>query len=166
MALSNEAETNSGNATLYTQAQIDLYQNATNRVLYPNHDWLKDMFKTVTVQNHYLSLSGGKEGTSYNLGFGYTDQPGTMLGFTYKKYTMDLGLSSRIGKRVTIGTNLQFRYGNRVAAEDGSTDLYISALAQSPLYPARTASGLWIYKAYSNELGNKNPVLTAKEAHL
>ncbi len=164
MALSNEAETNSGNATLYTQAQIDLYQNATNRVLYPNHDWLKDMFKTVTVQNHYLSLSGGKEGTSYNLGFGYTDQPGTMLGFTYKKYTMDLGLSSRIGKRVTIGTNLQFRYGNRVAAEDGSTDLYISALSQSPLYPARTASGLWIYKAYSDELGNKNPVLTAKEA--
>ena len=164
MALSNEAETNSGNATLYTQAQIDLYQNATNRVLYPNHDWLKDMFKTVTVQNHYLSLTGGKEGTNYNLGFGYTDQPGTMLGFTYKKYTMDLGLSSRIGKRVTVGTNLQFRYGNRVAAEDGSTDLYISALAQSPLYPAQTASGLWIYKAYSNELGNKNPVLTAKEA--
>ena len=164
MALSNEAETNSGNATLYTQAQIDLYQNATNRVLYPNHDWLKDMFKTVTVQNHYLSLSGGKEGTSYTLGFGYTDQPGTMLGFTYKKYTMDLGLSSRIGKRVTVGTNLQFRYGNRVAAEDGSTDLYIAALAQSPLYPARTASGLWIYKAYSNELGNKNPVLTATEA--
>ena len=164
MALSNEAETNSGNATLYTQAQIDLYQNATNRVLYPNHDWLKDMFKTVTVQNHYLSLTGGKEGTSYNLGFGYTDQPGTMLGFTYKKYTMDLGLSSRIGKRVTVGTNLQFRYGNRVAAEDGSTDLYISALSQSPLYPARSAGGLWIYKAYSDELGNKNPVLTAKEA--
>jgi TonB-linked SusC/RagA family outer membrane protein len=164
MALSNEAETNSGNATLYTQAQIDLYQNATNRVLYPNHNWLNDMFKTVTVQNHYLSLSGGKEGTTYNLGFGYTDQPGTMLGFTYKKYTMDFGLSSRIGKRVTVGTNLQFRYGNRVAAEDGSTDLYISALAQSPLYPAQTANGLWIYKAYSNELGNKNPVLTAKEA--
>jgi TonB-linked SusC/RagA family outer membrane protein len=164
MALSNEAETNSGNATLYTQAQIDLYQNATNRVLYPNHDWLKDMFKTVTVQNHYLSLSGGKEGTSYNLGFGYTDQPGTMLGFTYKKYTVDFGLSSRIGKRVTLGTNLQLRYGNRVAAEDGSTDLYIAALAQSPLYPARTADGLWIYKAYSNELGNKNPVLTATQA--
>ena len=164
MSLSNEAETNSGNAPLYTQAQIDLYQNATDRVKYPNHNWLNDMFKTVTVQNHYLSLSGGKEGTSYNLGFGYTDQPGTMLGFTYKKYTMDFGLSSRIGKRVTVGTNMQFRYGNRAYPEDNSTDLYISALAQSPLYPARTTDGLWIYKAYSNELGNKNPVLTAKEA--
>ena len=164
MSLSNEAETNSGNAPLYTQAQIDLYQNATDRVKYPNHNWLNDMFKTVTAQNHYLNLSGGKEGTNYSLGLGYTDQPGTMLGFSYKKYTMDLGLTSRVNKRVTVGTNLQFRYGNRVFPEDNSTDLYISALSQSPLYPARTADGLWIYKAYSAELGNKNPVLTATMA--
>ncbi|TDX00899.1 TonB-dependent receptor [Dinghuibacter silviterrae] len=164
MALSNEAETNSGNAPLYTQAEIDLYQNATDRVKYPNHNWLNDMFKTATVQNHYLNLSGGKEGTTYSLGLGYTDQPGTMLGFSYKKYTVDLGLSSRVNKRVTVGTNLQFRYGNRVYPEDNSTDLYIAALAQSPLYPARTTTGLWIYKAYSQELGNKNPVLTATMA--
>ena len=161
MSLSNEAETNSGNAPLYTQAEINLYQNATDRVKYPNHDWLNDMFKTTTVQNHYLNLSGGKEGTSYSLGLGYTNQPGTMLGFSYQKYTLDLGLNSRVNKRVTVGTNLQFRYGNRVYPFDNSTDLYIAALAQSPLYPARTTDGLWIYKAYSAELGNKNPVLTA-----
>ena len=162
MELSNEAETNSGNAPLYTQAQIDLYKNATDRVKYPNHNWMDDMFKTVTVQNHYLSLSGGKEGTSYSLGLGYTDQPGTMLGFTYKKYTVDFGLTSRVNKRVTLGTNIQLRYANRVYPFDNSTDLYIAALAQSPLYPARTADGLWIFKAYSAELGNKNPVLTAE----
>ena len=161
MELSNEAETNSGNAPLYTQAEIDLYKNATDRVKYPNHNWMDDMFKTVTVQNHYLSLSGGKEGTSYSLGLGFTDQPGTMLGFNYKKYTVDLGLTSRVNKRVTLGTNIQLRYANRIYPFDNSTDLYIAALAQSPLYPARTADGLWIYKAYSQELGNKNPVLTA-----
>ncbi|HWK06354.1 MAG TPA: TonB-dependent receptor [Puia sp.] len=162
MELSNEAETNSGNAPLYTQAEIDLYKNATDRVKYPNHNWMDDMFKTVTVQNHYLSLSGGKEGTSYSLGLGFTDQPGTMLGFNYKKYTVDLGLTSRINKRVTLGTNIQLRYANRIYPFDNSTDLYIAALAQSPLYPAQTADGLWIFKAYSQELGNKNPVLTAK----
>src|SRR5882757_7558072 len=164
MELSNEAETNSGNAPLYTQAEIDLYKNATDRVKYPNHNWLDDMFKTVTVQNHYLSLTGGKEGTNYSLGLGYTDQPGTMLGFTYKKYTVDLGLTSRVNKRVTLGTNIQLRYANRVYPFDNSTDLYIAALAQSPLYPDQTADGRWIAKAYSQELGNKNPVLTAKLA--
>lgn len=163
MALENEAEINSGNAPIYTQAEIDLYQNATDRVKYPNHNWLNDMFRTQIQQNHYLNLSGGKEGTTYSLGLGYTDQPGTMLGFSYKKYTVDFGLSSRVTRRVTLGANAQLRYANRIYPEDNSTDLYIATLAQSPLYPARTADGLWIYKAYPQELGNKNPVLTATQ---
>jgi TonB-linked SusC/RagA family outer membrane protein len=163
MTLLNEAQTNSGNAPTYTQAQIDLYKNATDRVKYPNHNWLDDMFKNVAIQNHYLNLSGGKEGTTYSLGLGYTDQPGTMIGFNYKKYTVDLGLSSRVHKRVMLGTNIQLRYADRVYPFNNSTDQYISALSQSPLYPARTPDGLWINKAYTTELGNKNPVLVANE---
>ncbi len=161
MEMLNEAELNSGNAPIYTQDQIDLYKNATDRVKYPNHDWLKDMFGTAVVQNHYLNLSGGSEQTTYSLGLGYTDQPGTMKGFEYKKYTVSLGLTSHVHKRVTLGTNIQFRYGDRKFPYNGPTDLYISALAQSPLYPAQTADGLWITKAYDRELGNKNPVLTS-----
>lgn len=164
MTLLNEATANSGQAPVYTQQEIDLYQNATDRVKYPNHNWLNDMFSTAVVQNHYLNLSGGKEGTTYSLGIGYADQPGTMLGFDYKKYTVSLGLNSRVNKRVMFGANLQLRYGNRIYPEDNSTDLYIAALSQSPLYPAQTAGGLWIYKAYPTEMGNKNPVLTAREA--
>jgi TonB-linked SusC/RagA family outer membrane protein len=162
MELLNEAEANAGNAPIYTQDQIDLYKNATDRVKYPNHDWLKDMFKTAVVQNHYLNLSGGNENTTYSLGLGYTNQPGTMQGFEYKKYTIDLGLSSKVNKRVTLGTNIQIRYGDRNYSFVNSTDLYISTLAQSPLYPAQTADGLWISKAYDKELGNKNPVLASQ----
>ena len=162
MELLNEAEINSGNAAIYEQSEIDLYKNATDRVKYPNHDWLQDMFKTAIVQNHYLNLSGGNENTTYSLGLGYTDQPGTMLGFDYKKYTVNLGLSSKVNKRVTLGTNLQLRYGDRLFPHNNSTDLYISTLAQTPLYPARTADGLWITKAYPRELNNKNPVLTSE----
>jgi TonB-linked SusC/RagA family outer membrane protein len=162
MSLLNEAEANSGGTPVYTQDQIDLYRNATDRVKYPNHDWLDDMFRTVAIQNHYLNLSGGREGTTYSLSLGYTDQPGTMLGFNYKKYTMDLGLSSRINKRITLGTNIQLRYGDRTYP-GSSTDLYISAMAQSPLFPARTEDGKWLAKAYPKELGNKNPVLVATQ---
>jgi len=161
MELLNEAEVNSGNAPVYTQEQIDLYKNATDRIKYPNHDWLDEMFNTAIVQNHYLNLSGGSDRTTYSLGLGYTNQQGTMRGFEYKKYTLDLGLSSKVHKRVTLGTNIQLRYGDRLSPLVGSTDLYISTLAQSPLYPARTADGLWINKAYDRELGNKNPVLTS-----
>ncbi len=163
MELSNEANTNSGRQPIYTQEQIDLYRNATDRVKYPNHNWLDDLFQPAYVQNHYLSLSGGKDNTNYNLGIGYTDQPGTMIGFSYKKYTMDLGLSSKVHKRVTIGTNVQMRYGNRLNPPQGAGDMFLSTLAQSPLYPPQSADGKWIKKAYSNESGNKNTVAIVGE---
>ncbi len=143
MRLSNEASVNSGRQPLYTQAQIDLYENATDRVKYPNHDWLGDLFVTAYTKNHYLSLTGGKENTTYNLGIGYTDQPGTMIGFEYKKYTINLGLSSKVNKRVTVGTNIQMNYGNKLNPRQGADDAFLSTLAQSPLYPPglRTGAG-------------------------
>lgn len=162
MSLMNEALVNSGSPSFYTQQQIDLYKNADDRVKYPNYDWLGDLFRTVNTQNHYLNLSGGKEETTYSLGLGYTDQPGTMLGYDYEKYTLNFGLSSKVHKRVTLGTDMQFRYGNRGFA-GSSTDQYISAMSQSPLYPPQTADGKWITRAYSGELGNKNAILVAKE---
>ncbi|MGN6495321.1 MAG: TonB-dependent receptor [Agriterribacter sp.] len=163
MELSNEARTNSGLQPLYTQEQIDLYRNATDRVKYPNHNWLEDVFVTAYTKNHFLNLSGGANGTTYNIGFGITDQPGTMIGFEYKKYTASIGISSKLNKRVTIGTDIQMRYGNRKAPRSGGGDIFLSTLAQSPLYPPRTEDGRWIKKAYSNELNNKNPVAIAAE---
>jgi TonB-linked SusC/RagA family outer membrane protein len=162
MQLSNEARTNSGLAPIYTPQQIALYQNATDRVKYPNHNWLDDIFKTAYTQNHYLNMSGGKDNTSYSLGLGIANQPGVLIGFDYKKYTLNLGLSSRVNKRVTIGTNIQMRYADRKYPENGAGDMFLSALAQSPLYPA-SSDGKWIKKGYSDELGNKNPVAIVGE---
>ncbi|WP_161596678.1 TonB-dependent receptor [Chitinophaga vietnamensis] len=163
MELSNEARKNSGLAPLYTQAQIDLYRNATDRTKYPNHNWLDDIFQTAYTQNHYLNMSGGKDNTTYSLGLGISTQPGVMIGFDYKKYTLDLGLSSRVNKRVTVGTNIQMRYADRKYPENGAGDMFLSALAQSPLYPARSSDGRWIKRAYPNEVGNKNPVAIVAE---
>lgn len=163
MKLSNEARTNSGLAPLYTQQQIDLYQNATDRVKYPNHNWLDDLFRTAYTQNHYLNMSGGRENVNYSLGLGINLQPGVMIGFDYKKYTLDLGLSSRVNKRVTLGTNIQMRYGDRKFPPQGAGDMFLSTLAQSPLYPPRAPDGRWIKRAYSNELGNKNTVAIVGE---
>ncbi|WP_341841696.1 TonB-dependent receptor [Chitinophaga caseinilytica] len=156
MRLSNEASANSGRQPIYTQAQIDLYENATDRVKYPNHDWLGDLFVTAYTKNHYLNMAGGKDNTTYNLGIGYTDQPGTMIGFEFKKYTVNLGLSSKVNKRVTLGTNILLNYSNKLNPRQGADDSFLSTLAQSPLYPPRAPDGRWIKKAYSNEQGNKN----------
>jgi len=125
MELSNEARLNSALQPLYTQEQIDLYKNATDRVKYPNHNWLNDVFRSAPIQMHYLNMTGGSEKTNYSLGIGYNNQDGIMIGFNEKKYTMDFGLSSRVNKRITIGTNIQMRYSHRLAPENGGTDMFL-----------------------------------------
>jgi TonB-linked SusC/RagA family outer membrane protein len=156
MELSNQARLNSGLEPLYTQDQIDLYKNATDREKYPNYNWLGSIFQTAYVQNHYINMNGGKDNTTYNVGIGITDQPGAMIGFKYNKYTLALGLTSKVSNRITFGSDINMKYSKQVQPEDGAGDFFLSALAQSPLYPPQMTNGDWVLKAYSNEQGNKN----------
>lgn len=52
-----------------------------------NTDWQKEMFKTGKIQDHNLSLSGGSDAVSYNVGLGYFDNTSTLSGpQSYKRY--------------------------------------------------------------------------------
>lgn len=167
MELNNEARVNSGLNPIYSQATIDLYRNATDREKYPNHNWLDDVFRKVNVENHYLNVSGGKDNTNYSVGLGYTSQPGVMKGFDYKKYTLQFNLNSKVNDFISFGTNTLLRYGKRMGARQGSGDLFLATLAQSPLYKPKLwdGSGRYTFRAFSNEAGNKNPVAIAENAN-
>ncbi len=67
----------------------------------------------MNTHNHYLNVSGGRNGTTYNVGLGYIDQPSTMKGFEFKKYTLQFNLNSEVNKRLTFGANVNFNYGDR-----------------------------------------------------
>jgi len=75
MRMYNQAATNSGSVqTQFTAPQLAAYTNPTNKTLYPSFNWLKAVMQTVNVQTHHLGLTGGRNGTTYNVGLGYVDQ--------------------------------------------------------------------------------------------
>lgn len=161
MELFNEARINSGlNSGLYTQEQIDLYRNATDRKLYPNTDWLGLIFQTAPTHTHNLSFSGGRNGTTFNASIGYVDQQGIMKGFNYKKYNARLNITSQMNKRIRFGANIALKAGRREAPVFGSEDMFLSAMAQAPTYSPKLADGSdrYTYKAYDLEYNNKNPI--------
>ena len=52
-----------------------------------NTDWQKAMFKTGIMQDHNVSLSGGSDAISFNVGLGYFDQTSDLSGpQSYKRY--------------------------------------------------------------------------------
>ncbi|HYH57522.1 MAG TPA: SusC/RagA family TonB-linked outer membrane protein, partial [Anseongella sp.] len=161
MELWNEAKLNTGiNNGLYTQEQIDLYRNASDRNQYPNADWVDIIFNPAPTQTHHLSFSGGGNGTHYHASVGYVDQEGVMKGFDYKKYNARLNLASRINDNITFGANLAVMQGERTGPRQGSDDLFLATLSQAPTYMPKLpdGSGRYTFRAYDFEQNNKNPV--------
>lgn len=163
MELYNKASIHSRQPAPYPQSFIDQYKNPADPVKYPNVDWQDILFRTVNTQNHYLSVNGGKNGTSYNVGLGYIDQPGTMLGFSYKKYTLQFGLNTVVNSRVNFGINLNFNYNDRAYPRQGSGDQYLSTLTQGPMYGPiiPDGSGHYTYRGDPYVFHNKNTVAIA-----
>ncbi len=160
MRLFNEARTNSGVTGLgiYSDEMISAYENATDRTKYPNFNWVDYMFNPAFVQTHNVSLSGGAKGTTYNIGLGYVDQPGTMRGFNYEKMNFRLNLKSEIKPWVTVGANIGLERDKQKQPRQGQSDSFLSTLSQAPTYAPFLPDGRYVMKAYSFEENNKNMV--------
>lgn len=164
MRMYNQALARNGLPAAYPQSAIDQYANATDREQYPNTDWVDIMFNPAYVSNHYLGVSGGNERTTYKASLGYLNQPGVMKGFTYDKYTLQFNLDSDVTDFITFGSDLNLRYGDRLAPRQGANDTFLATLSQAPMYRPSLpdGSGRYTYNAYPYVYHNKNPVAIAE----
>ncbi|GAB3925792.1 TonB-dependent receptor [Larkinella terrae] len=106
MTYFNAARARSGQAPLYTQTEIDTYRNATDRTKYPNFDWIDFIVGNASAQQHYLSVNGGSEKTTYNFSTGYLNQNGIAGGHSYKRYNFNLNVDSKVNRILRVGANI------------------------------------------------------------
>jgi len=140
---------------LYSQAEIDAYRNNVGNPRYPNTRWEDYIMQNGIVENHNLSLDGGKSGTVYYLGLGYLDQIGVQKGNSYKRYDLLFNLTSSLSKRVTLHTNFNVSSGNR-----NSSDVLLYSYASKPLRgPYMPGSNNYSSRSYAKEYNNWNPVM-------
>lgn len=134
MEMYNSARARSGQAPLYTQAQIDLYKNNPNSAQYPNFNWLDYVLDKGPIQNHHLGFSGGNEKTLYNVSFNYLDQESITKGYLYNRYNGLIDFSSQVHKKVRVGTNLNLSYQNAKAPWLVNDNLLLLAYASAPTF--------------------------------
>ncbi len=167
MQMYNVAAANSGYGNRFTPEMIAAYTNPSDPVRYPNFNWLDAVMRTVQVHTHHIGMTGGSNGTVYNIGIGYVDQPDIMIGFSYKKYNLQFNLNSKINEWATFGSSVTLNYGKRTYASRGSQDMFLSTLSQSPMYGPKLpdGSGRYVNSVYpSVQTPNKNPVAIAENA--
>ncbi|PSL26404.1 SusC/RagA family TonB-linked outer membrane protein [Chitinophaga ginsengisoli] len=167
MQMWNVAAANSGYKNLFTPEMIAAYTNPSDPERYPDFNWLDAVMRTVQVHTHHIGMTGGSNGTVYNIGIGYVDQPDIMIGFSYKKYNLQFNLNSKINDWATFGSSVTLNYGKRTYASRGSQDMFLSTLSQSPMYGPKLpdGSGRYVNSVYpSVQTPNKNPVAIAENA--
>ncbi len=135
IAITNYPEGDRVKGGLYTEAQMDLYRNETDKNgKYSGFDWQKYMFRTALVQNHNVGIAGTVNTTSYNINLSYMNQEGTMRGYGYKRYNMTMAVQSQVKPWLKIGANTAFMHGYRNNPRNGSMDGFLSTIASAPTY--------------------------------
>jgi TonB-linked SusC/RagA family outer membrane protein len=71
-----------------------------------NVNWFDKLFRNAVSVNQSLSLSGGNANTRYYSSFGYTDTKGTAIGNDIKSYTANIGINTRLNKKLTASVRL------------------------------------------------------------
>ena len=135
MLLTNEAYVNVGRAPLYSDDLIQKYrtEGATNRDLYPNTDWQKEVLTgSGFMQSHFISVTGGSDRIKIATSVGYFDQKGIIENSGFSRLTLrnnaDFKFSDKLSMRFDVqlvrsitkepgrGSDVVFHWMNRIPA--------------------------------------------------
>ncbi|MBD2705735.1 SusC/RagA family TonB-linked outer membrane protein [Spirosoma sp. BT702] len=110
MLLTNEAYVNVGRSPLYSDDLIQKYRTlgATNRDLYPDTDWQREVLTGSGLQqSHFFSINGGSEKIRFLTSVGYLDQKGVIENSGFRRYTLRNNTDIQISKKFSARADLQ-----------------------------------------------------------
>ena len=145
MNAANEAMRNDGIATKYTEDQIRNTIAGKDPYLYPNVDWLKEIFNDWGHNRRVnVNVRGGSEKVAYYASVSYFNETGMTVTdknidtydskMKYSRYNFTTNLNIDVTTKVEIGAQGYLGEGNYPAIS--SADLYNAAMSISPVeYP-------------------------------
>jgi TonB-linked SusC/RagA family outer membrane protein len=127
MLLTNEAYVNVGRSPLYSDDLIQKYrtEGASNRDLYPNTDWQKEVLTGSGLQqSHFVSINGGSEKIRFLTSVGYFDQKGVIENSTFRRYTLRNNADIQLSKKFSARVDLQIVAATTLEPGRGSEEVF------------------------------------------
>lgn len=134
MDLMNEAYANSGQPARFSSETIDAWRNDNGRnpLMYPNTNWIDEVFSTAAATNHNLSVSGGSDKINFYTSFGYNNNPGVIENAGYERYSFRSNVEAKVTPWLTLGTKLGGYLANIELGQDRIDDVFIYGVASTP----------------------------------
>lgn len=152
--LYNEALVNEGRSPLYTEQQLEGYKNGSDKYLYPDVDWYREILrKSTPISNYNLNFRGGGESVKYYVMLNQVsnsslykktgDESEYSINGSYKR----LNLRSNIDINVTKRLSASFTLGGMIAdkanpASDLTDNIFNAMQTIAPnAFPVYNANG-------------------------
>lgn len=134
MDLMNEAYANSGQPARFSGETIDAWRNdgGQNPLLYPNTNWIDEVFSTAIATNHNLSVSGGSDKINFYTSFGYNSNPGVIENAGYERYSFRSNVEAKVAPWLTLGAKLGGYLANIELGQDRIDDVFTYGVASTP----------------------------------
>lgn len=140
----NTLETSQGGAPIYSQDEINAFGRGTN--------WLDEVTRVGSIQNHQLTFSGGNENNRYAVTGNYHDNAGIIKMTDFKRYGIRLNLdNSALDNFLNVSSSWSY---NRTVSNNAPTDrggpggIIITALGLDPTVPVFNEDGTYALASY------------------
>lgn len=132
----------------YTDEQIELIRNGSQPNLFADTNWVDEVLRTASIQNHNLSFSGGNKKSTYRVSLGYLGQDAIIRSkFKSERYNLSFNLNSKIKEWLTLSsvTNMFWRHNEGPTggqnAFSGDNGIIYSFQRTAPTIPAFYSNG-------------------------
>jgi TonB-linked outer membrane protein, SusC/RagA family len=128
----------------YTPEMIEKLKNGSDREHFSNTNWMKEVFRTAPIQNHYLSMTGGGQSSNYMASLGYMKQDGIMKGTDTERVNFRLNSDSKYLNIITLGLNTAGSYQRTTEPLGGIWKIFNQAVDHArPTIPVKYNNGQW-----------------------
>ncbi len=86
----------------FTEEEINSFGQGTN--------WQDEIFRSASIKNHNLSISGGNEKTNFAISGSYFDQEGLVLNSDFERFSWRTNVDSRINNWLKAGTSISITH--------------------------------------------------------
>ena len=131
----------------------------TNADITGSTNWYDEITHPAFMQNHNISLSGGKNKYRYFISGGYLKEEGILKGNDYQRINFRYNSDITISAKLKAGTNLSYSH---YVSNNKPYSVFTSAYNAAPLYKAKNADGSYGSTSKS-DVGN--PLATLEYTH-
>ncbi|WP_447642720.1 MULTISPECIES: SusC/RagA family TonB-linked outer membrane protein [Chitinophagaceae] len=125
-------------------------------------DWQDLMYQNSQKMNHYLTVSGGNDGTTYSFGGGYYKETAVLPGQTYTRGSLRMSIDSKVTKWLRMGVNSMNSLSIQNGAQFVNGGTMFPILTLSPWVSPYDSTGAIAFNPTGNpndKGGNYNPLL-------